>query len=344
MSKKLFGKTTDGKEVYVYELTNKNNMKACILDYGANLQALYVPDENGKVDDIVLGYDDVASYEKNGSFFGAVIAPSANRIGDASFSIDGVDYKIDVNDGKNNLHSHYELGAHKRIWQAKEGENSVELSLSIEDMDMGFPGNKEFTLTYTLTDDNELILHYYCSSDKNTIINPTNHSYFNLYGAASGKDILDCVLTLNCSTYTPVVPGAIPTGEIREVKGSVMDFTKGRRIGDDINDSFDQLVMTQGYDHNFVVDGWDGNIKEIATVEAPGSLRKMTVFTDLPGVQFYAGNCIGKGPGKEGVVYDKRSALCLETQFYPDTIHHDNFPGCVFGPGKDYESTTIYKF
>ncbi len=344
MSKRLFGTTKSGEEVYAFELSNSKGMKAEVINFGAILTRLYVPDKNGKIEDIVLGFDDVAGYEINASFFGAVIAPSANRIGGAKFTIDGKEYNVAVNDGPNNLHSDFFKGSHKRVWDFEEGTNSVKFSLDMADGDMGFPGNKKLSITYTLTEDNELVLHYTGKSDKNTIINPTNHSYFNLSGEACGKTILDDVLLLNCANYTPVVPGAIPTGEIAPVEGTVMDFTKGRRVGDDIEAKFDQLLMTQGYDHNFVVDNYDGTKKHIATVTDNASGRVMKVYSTLPGVQFYAGNCIAPQTGKNGVKYDKRMGLCLETQFFPDSINKPSFPGCVFGPGKDYESETVYKF
>lgn len=344
--RRLFGTTTDGREVYAYEIRNHKGMKAEVLDFGAILRALYLPDKDGSLTDVVLGYDTVKEYESNECFFGATIAPSANRIGNAEFTIDGVKYKVDVNDGPNNLHSHMTLGTHKRIWAVKENENgdSLTLSVSVGDMEMGFPGNKQISVVYTLTDDNELKLIYTASSDKNTIINPTNHSYFNLSGQASAKNILDDVLTLKASNYTPVVAGAIPTGEIAPVAGTVMDFTKGRRVGDDIDDTFEQLVLTGGYDHNFVIDDYDGSLRQIAEVKDPASGRTMEVYTDLPGVQFYAGNFVGEQAGKEGAKYFKRCGLCLETQFFPDSVNKPQFPSCIFGPGNDYVSVTVYKF
>ena len=344
MSKRLFGTTKKGEEVYAFELKNSKGMSAEVINYGAILTKLFVPDKNGAVKDVVLGFDDVASYEVNASFFGAVIAPSANRIGGATFKIDGVEYKAAVNDGPNNLHSDYALGSHKRVWDYEEVENGVKFSLAMDDMDMGFPGNKKFTITYTLTEDNEIVLEYTGESDKKTIINPTNHSYFNLSGHDCGKLIIDDVLTLNASCYTPIVPGAIPTGEIASVAGTVMDFTKGRRIADDIDTKFDQLVMTGGYDHNFVIDGYDKTVRKIATVEDKESGRVMEVYSDLPGVQFYAGNAIAPQTGKGGAKYSKRMGLCLETQFFPDSVNKPNFPSCVFGGGSSYASKTVYKF
>ncbi len=342
--KKLFGTLKDGREVFLYEIRNSQGMRAEVLDYGAMLVSLYAPDGNGKFSDVVLGYDKVSQYEVNDSFLGAVIAPNANRIAGASFEIDGVKYNIDVNDGPNNLHSHMDLASHKRIWNAKESDNSVSFSLDIGDMEMGFPGNKHFTITYTMTDDNGIELHYTANSDRNTIINPTNHAYFNLSGHACGKSILNHVLTLYASNYTPAAKGSIPTGEIAPVAGTVMDFTTGKQIGQDIDSDFFQIVNAGGFDHNFVVDNYDGSLRKIASVTDPESGRTMEAYSTLPGVQFYAGNFIGSQNGKGGAHYENRYGMCLESHFFPDSIHHDNFPSCVFGPGRDYESTTVYKF
>lgn len=338
-----FGTTKDGKEVYAYTLSNANGMQAKIINYGAILVNLLVPDKTGKLEDVVLGFDNLEGYYGNGSFFGATIGPSANRIAGASFEIDGKTYQIDVNDGPNNLHSHIENGYHKRVWNAEEGDNSVTLTLEGSDGEMGFPGNKKITMTYSLSEDNELKLAYHVSADANTIVNLTNHTYFNLSGHQAGK-IEDHLLQINAGNYTPIVPGAIPTGEIAPVAGTPMDFTQAKPIGRDINADFEQLKLTLGYDHNFVIDGADGSLKEIAVAEDPKSGRKMKVFTTLPGVQFYAGNCIGEETGKDGVAYGPRKGFCLETQYYPDNIHHPDFPQAIFGPGKDYESETIYQF
>lgn len=341
--KEKFGTAADGKDVYAFTLSNTNGMQAKIINYGAILVSLLVPDQDGKTADVVLGYDNLEGYFGNGSFFGATIGPSANRIGGASFEIDGKTYQIDVNDGPNNLHSHMENGYHKKVWDAVEGDNSVTLMLESADGEMGFPGNKKVTMTYSLSEDNALKLAYHVSADANTIVNLTNHTYFNLSGHQSGK-IEDHLLQLHAGNFTPVVPGAIPTGEIKPVAGTPMDFTEAKPIGRDINADYEQLKLTLGYDHNFVIDDADGTLKEIAVAQDPKSGRKMKVFTTLPGVQFYAGNCIGKETGKAGVPYGPRKGFCLETQYYPDNIHHPNFPQSVFGPGKDYESVTVYQF
>ena len=341
--KEKFGITEDGKEVYSFTLTNVNGMQAKIINYGAILVSLLVADKNGNVEDVVLGYDSLEKYYGNGSFFGATIGPSANRIAGASFEIGGTTYQIDSNDGGNNLHSHKEEGYHKKVWNATEGSDSVTLTLEGKDGEMGFPGNKKVSVTYSLSDDNALKLSYHVTSDADTIINMTNHTYFNLAGHKAGK-IEDHLLRMNASHYTPTVPGSIPTGEIAPVEGTPMDFTHAKPIGRDINADCGQLKMAQGYDHNFVIDGADGTLREIAEAEDPKSGRIMKVFTDLPGVQFYAGNGIAEEIGKDGVVYGPRMGFCLETQYYPDNIHQPAFPQAVFGPGKDYDSVTIYQF
>lgn len=341
LKKRNFG--VEGQEATLYTLENSKGMKAEVTNYGANLVNLYVPDKNGVVEDIVLGFDSVKGYMVNGSFFGATIGPSANRIGGAKFTIDGVEYNIDVNDGVNNLHSHMEDGYHKKLWDVEEGENSITFTVRDTDGYMGFPGNKELSLTYTLDENNALTLHYHAKSDKNTVMNPTNHSYFNLDGHKSGN-IEDHIMMINASHYTPVVPGAIPTGEIAPVTGTPMDFTAEKVVGKEIREDMEQLILTKGYDHNWVIDGWDGSLRLVATTVGPKSGRKMYTYTTLPGVQFYAGNCIGDEPGKDGAFYTKRSGLCLETQYYPNSVNTPNFPSCVFGPEKEYDSVTVYRF
>lgn len=343
VEKEKFGTTKDGKDVYAYTLSNSKGMTAKIINYGANLVSLLVPDAEGHVEDVVLGYDTLEGYYGNNSFFGATIGPSANRIAGAAFEIDGREYHIDVNDGPNNLHSHMEEGYHKRVWNAQEGTDSVTLTLEGRDGEMGFPGNKKVTMVYSLSEDNELKLSYHATSDANTIINITNHTYFNLSGHKAGI-IEDHMLKLNAAHYTPVVAGSIPTGEIAPVAGTPMDFTKMKPIGQDINADFEQLKLGKGYDHNFVIDNADGTLREIAEAYDPKSGRRMKVFTDLPGVQFYAGNCIGEEMGKEHTSYGPRKGFCLETHYFPDNIHHPNFPQAVFGPGKDYNAVTIYQF
>lgn len=344
IAKRSFGVTSKGQEVALYTLVNSKGMKAEVTDYGAILVNLFVPDKNGNVEDVVLGFDSVEGYEGNPSFFGATIGPNANRIANAKFSIDGTEYQLDVNDGPNNLHSHKDLGYHKLVWKVTaEGENSITFTMIDEDGYIGFPGNKETSVTYILDDENGLTISYAAKSDKKTILNPTNHTYFNLDGHASGS-IEDHIMQLNASNYTPIVAGAIPTGEIAPVAGNPMDFTQAKAIGKEINADMEQLILTGGYDHNWVVDGWDGTLRKISTLVGPKSGRIMHTYTDLPGVQFYAGNFIDEQDGKNGVKYGRRMGLCLETQYYPNTINIPDFPSCVFGEDNDYKSVTVYRF
>ena len=343
MQKRSFGITKDGKEVFLFSLENKNGVKVEVTNFGANLVNVFVPGKDGKVEDVVLGFDDVAGYEVNPSFFGSVIAPSANRIAGASFELNGETYTLKKNNGENNLHSDEELGAHKRVWDVTENEDSVTFTLKNEDGELGFPGNKEFKVTYSLDDENGLKIAYEASSDKDTIINPTNHSYFNLKGHKEGT-IEDHKITLFASNYTPADPASIPYGDIVSVEGTPMDLREELVIGEKIDSDFDQLNFAVGYDHNWVTDNCNGEVRKIAIVKAPGDVRTMEVYTDLPGVQFYAGNFIDPQSGKDGATYGKRSGLCLETQCYPDSIHKPNFPSVVYGPTKSYKSTTVYKF
>ncbi len=345
VTREAFGMTRDGKAVDCYTITNKNGMIAKVITFGAILKNLYVPDKKGKTEDVVLGYDKLWMYFNNGSCFGSTIGPIANRTAKGQFKIGKKTYRLPVNDrGVNNLHSDLKEGFHKRVWDAEAGKNSVTLSLKKKDGEMGHPGNIEVSVTYTLTDKNELKIAYHAVSDKETVLNMTNHSYFNLTGPKSDS-ILDTKLQMQASAFTVVDDKAIPTGEIADVKGTPMDFTKEKKIGRDIGrKDFEQIKFCGGYDHNYVIDGWNGKIKEFAKVTDPKSGRVMYVSTDLPGVQFYAGNFIGSNIGKEGYRNGKRKGFCLETQYYPDAANHENFPQPLFGPDKEYKTTTIYRF
>lgn len=338
-----FGKTKDGKQTFLYLLENKQGMKAAVTDYGANLVRLIVADKTGKEEDVVLGFDDVSGYENNPSFFGALIAPNANRIKDASFSLDGTTYLLKKNNGENNLHTDEALGAHKRIWSAAVEEESVCFTLHMEDGELGLPGNREMKVTYSLSEENELKITYEASSDKPTIFNLTNHSYFNLKGHGKG-DITDHEMVLHATAYVPIDGGLIPTGAIELVEGTPMDLRKPIRIGERIDEDFGALKFAGGYDHNWITDHWDQRIRRIAVAKAPQELRTMEVYTDLPGVQFYAGNFIEEQQGKEGATYSKRSGFCLETQYFPDSVNKPHFPSTVFGGERIYTSCTIFKF
>lgn len=338
-----FGKTADGTQVSLYTITNNNGFSASVTNFGAILVKLFVPDKAGKTVDVVLGHDSVEGYFVNGSFFGATVGPSANRIDNACFTIDGVKYQLAVNDGTNNLHSDADKGYHKRVWNAVPGDNSIAFSLDDADGSMGFPGNKKVQVTYTVTDDNALKIEYDVTSDKKTLINMTNHSYFNLAGHNSGN-IEAHRLCINASRYTPVFERLIPTGELVDVTGTPFDFRTMKTVGDDIEADDIQLKYGQGYDHNYALDGFDGTLRKAASLEEPTSGRKMDVYTDLPGIQFYAGSCIAPETGKDGATYGKRSGLCLETQCFPDAVNQPQFQDVVYGPDRPYKTTTIYKF
>lgn len=344
MEKTLFGRTKEGSEIYLYTLQNAKGMQARVMNYGAILVNLFVPDKDGKTVDVCLGYDKLEDYLNNGCYFGSTIGPNGNRIAGAHFEIDGIGYDLAVNDGPNNLHSDSDNGFHKKVWEAKEdGESSVAFYLESPDGELGFPGNKTVTVTYTVTEFNELKISYFAVSDKKTVFNLTNHSYFNLAGHDQGS-IEDHVLMLKASRYTPVREGLIPTGELADVKGTPMDFTVPKPVGKDIDADFPQLAAGGGYDHNWALDDYNGMIKEFARLEDPKSGRVMKVFTDQPGVQFYAGNSIKRHTGKGGAVYDKRFGMCLETQDFPNAVNEASFPSPIYGDGREFMSTTIYQF
>lgn len=344
VKKEIFGVTKTGETVTAYIIEN-GTISARVIDYGANLVNVFAPDKNGNLADIVLGFDDAEGYENNPAFFGALVGPSANRIAGASFTIDGREYHLLANDGVNNLHTDKDHGLHKMMWKALPGEDFVTFTTHVPDGMYGMPGDRYFSVTYSVTEDNALNIHYHATSDKPTIINLTNHAYWNLDGYDAGG-ILDTVLELHGSAFTPVVKGAIPTGEIRNVAGTVFDFTKPKKIGQDIDKDDEQLLLVGGYDHSFVVDGYDGegNYRLAARACSEKSGRIMEVYTTLPGVQFYAGNHINVSGAKGGKDCGKRCAFALETQFYPDSIHHENFPSCVFGGERVYDSMTKYLF
>ncbi len=342
MEKKLFG-TKNGENIFLFSLENKNGMKVTLSNFGALIIKLEVPDKNRKVADVALGYDTLEEYIENYNFYGAIIGPNANRIANARYILDGVEYKLDENDDTNNLHSHREIGLHKRIWSYKEYDNEIEFSLKLKDGEMGFGGNKDITVKYMLSEDNGLSITYYATSDKDTIINMTNHCYFNLDGQGAGS-IKNHKLQLFASAYTPVDSKLIPIGDILKVENTPMDFRKMQKIGERIDDDFEQLKISGGYDHNFVCDNYNGQVRKIAVIKNTDETRTMEVYTDLPGVQFYSGNFMKYEIGKDGAIYDKNGGFALETQFYPDSANKPQFPSTVFGPDRPYQTRTIYKF
>lgn len=341
MSKELFGKTKDGKDAYLYTITGSKGIEAKILDYGANLQSLFVP-VNGKKVDVVLGYDNIEQYFDNGPNLGASVLPCANRIGDAKFSLNGVDYSLEVNDNHNNLHSALN-GFHRRLWTVAEvTDNSITFKAHMNDGEIGFPGNLDMTLTYTLTDDNALKIEYSATTDKDTIFNPTNHSYFNLAGHDAGS-VLDQVIWMDADNFTVTDKYSIPTGVIAPVKGTPLDFTTPKAIADAEDESFEQIGWAGGVDHNYCLNAHDIT-KPIAYLLNKESGLKMEVYTDLPGCQIYTANYLSNEPGKGGVTYNKREGVCLETQYFPNAINIPAFEQPIAKAKEVTKTTTIYKF
>lgn len=341
-----FGKTDKGAEVTLYRIENSKGMAAEVIDFGANLVSLFVPDKDGNFDDVVLGFDNIEGYLDNPCFFGSVIGRSANRIAGAAFTLNGKEYRLEKNEDGNNLHSSYGNGYHKRMFKAEIGEDglSVKLSLESPDGDQGFPGNLKMSVTYRVNENNELELNYEGISDADTILNLTNHSYFNLGGHASGS-AMDQKLMIKASGFTPMTAkGSIPTGEIAKVAGTPFDFTQPHVIGERIGADDDQIRAGGGYDHNFVLDTEFGKCELIAVLECEKTGRKMKAYTDLPGVQFYAGNFIAELTGKGGAKYGKRCGVCLETQFFPNAINEPGFRSPVLKAGEKFKSVTKYGF
>ncbi|MEG0857745.1 MAG: aldose epimerase family protein [Terrisporobacter sp.] len=335
----------DDKTVFTYSMSNNNGIKAVLTNYGATLVNLYIPCKNKKID-VVLGYDNLENYMINPKFFGATIGPNCNRISKGEISLGNKQYNLEQNDNENNLHSG-EKGFHNVIWDVSinEDENYVEFYHYNLDEEQGFPGNSKIKVKYKLTEKNELVISYEGLSDKDTIMNLTNHTYFNLSGH-SNKDATNQELWLKSKYFTPVKDSkSIPTGEIKSVKDTPMDFTTTKKIKSQINEKYGQLEFCGGYDHNFIIDKEKEGIEKIAKLSDENTNITMEVYSDTPGVQFYTGNFISGGPvGKENIVYEDRCGVCLETQFFPNSINIKNFKSPILKAGDKYESMTIYKF
>jgi aldose 1-epimerase len=340
-----FGKTKDGKKVDLFELTNANGVTAKIINYGGIITELHVPDRDGKLDDVVLGFDNLESYLAGHPHFGAITGRVANRIAKGKFTLDGKEYRLAVNNGPNSLHGGLK-GFDKVVWQytapvVTSDTMAVQLTYVSPDGEEGYPGNLTTAVTYSLTNQNELRIDYKATTDKPTPVNLTNHSYFNLAGPQSG-DILDHELELEADEYTPADDTQIPTGEIRSVKGTPLDFTKPATIGSRIGKITDK---TGGYDHNFVLRSKGKKLALAARVFEPKTGRVMEMYTTEPGVQLYTANSLdGKLKGKGGVAYQKHGAFCLEAQHFPDSVNHPDFPSVILRPGETYTQTTVYKF
>jgi len=345
--KEVFGTTPDGKTVDLYTLTNSHGMEVRAMTYGGIIVSLRVPDKSGKVADVVLGFDKFDGYLDNKPYMGAIVGRYGNRIANAEFTLDGVKYTLAKNNGPNSLHGGVK-GFDKVVWDGESSQNadgaSVAFTYLSKDGEEGFPGNLRVKVTYTLTEKNELIVDYHATTDKATPVNLTQHSYFNLSGEGNG-DILKHEVRLNADKFTAVDDNLIPTGELRLVKGTPLDFDKSTAIGARINDNYQQLVIAKGYDHNFVISRKGDGLELAARVKDPASGRVLEVLTTQPGVQFYTGNFLdGTVTGKQGHVYKQRYGFCLETQHYPDSPNHPEFPTSILRPGQTYESRTVFKF
>ena len=343
VKKDVFG-NHNGKEVYLLTLTNKAGNVIRLTNFGAKINWIEVPDKNGKKDNITFGYDTFDETLKGDMSFGSVVGRFANRIAHGKFTLDGVVYNTPLNNGPNTLHGG-PLGWHSVVWNTEVLKDSkfpaVKFTYVSPDMEEGFPGTVNAAITYTWTDNNEIVMEYVCTTDKKTVVNVTNHAYFNLHGAGNG-DILDHILTLKSTAFTPVDSVMIPTGEIRPVVGTPFDFNTPHKIGERIGDNYDQLILGKGYDHNYILD----NKEEVdVTVYEPVSGRMLEVITDQPGMQLYTGNFLdGTKIGHGGKAFNYRSGMCLESGHYPDSPNHPEFPSTVLNHGETLKSTTIYRF
>ena len=347
VTRQPFGKTAEGTTVESFILTNAAGMEVRAITYGGIITSLRVPDRDGRFDDVALGYDSLDGYIKNNSpYFGAIIGRYANRIGKASFPLDGETYTLAANNGPNHLHGGIR-GFDKVLWQGEEfrdgGGVGVVFRYTSPDGEEGYPGTLQLRVTYRLTDRNELVVDYSATSDKPSPVNLTQHTYFNLTGGR--RDVLDHELTIDADRFTPVDPTLIPIGTLSPVAGTPFDFTKPMRIGDRIRADDEQLQRGRGYDHNFVVNRTNGGLVHAARVREPMTGRVLDVSTTEPGMQLYSGNFLdGTITGKAGVAYAQRFGFCLETQHFPDSPNKPDFPSTILRPGQEYRSQTVFAF
>ena len=340
VTRQVFGKTPDGIEVYLYTLTNSQGVEVSISTYGGAITSLKVPDRNGNFGDIVLGYETLDEYVKNPRYLGALIGRHANRIAKGKFSLNGVDYQLPQNNGENHLHGGFH-GFDKRVWKSRADGNTLSLAYLSRDGEECYPGNVTAEVSYTLSE-NQISIDYQASTDADTIVNLTNHSYFNLKGEGT---ILDHQLMLHADCFTPVSKDLIPTGEIRSVEATPMDFRKSVAIGSRIGEPYDQLGFTGGYDHNFVLNDYDGSLRSAGRLYEERTGRGIQILTTQPGMQFYSGNFLdGSLAGKKGIVYEMYAGLCLEPQHFPDAPNQSNFPSTVLRAGEEYKQTTVFRF
>lgn len=343
-----FGKTKGGEVVKSYTIKNAAGMTATIISYGATVTKLLVPDKDGELRDVQLGYDDIKDYEEGGTFFGTIIGRNANRVKDGKVVIDGVTYQMDQNDNENNLHSGL-AGVDKKVWTVlpHDGDDSVTMMCKSNDMEQGLPGGVTITVTYSINDDNEFKIAYDATSDKKTVINLTSHMYFNLNGHYKGN-IEDHILTIDADIYNPVIDSkSIPTEEYAPVDGTVFDFRTPKRVGQDIEADEIQLKYVGGYDHNYVINGDSGIFRHFATMYSKESGICMDLYSDQTGTQFYSGNFIGKQTGKGNFEYSNRSGMCLEPQYVPNAMNfipEGDIDSPIFDIDEHYHSESVYKF
>lgn len=347
IEKKLFGRLNDGTEVYEFTLQNPGGMRVKIINYGAIVMSIEVPDRNGKLGDVILGYDDLDGYINDNSYQGAIVGRYGNRIAKGKFTLEDIEHQVTVNDGENHLHGGRK-GFFKSIWNAEpiksETDPALKLTYLSPDGEEGYPGNVNIEVIYTVTEENALKIEYTGTTDKITILNPTHHSYFNLK-ADPNKTILDNELMINADKTTEVGAGLIPTGKLVDVKNTPMDFRTPTKIGARINADDAQLKLGFGYDHNWVLNNFDKQIRKAVELYDSSTGRLMEIFTDQPGMQFYSGNFLdGTIKGKKGISYQYRTGLCLEAQLFPDSPNKPDFPSATLKPGEKYSQTTIYKF
>ena len=341
VTKQAFGRTSDGAAVDLYTLAD-GKAEVRITNYGGIIVSVRVPDRNGKIDDVVLGYDSFDGYRANPAYFGAIIGRYANRLAHGSFQLDGKTYSIPKNNGDNTLHGGIR-GFDKKLWAAREIKDGIELTYVSKDGEEGFPGTLTTIVRYTL-DGGALRVEYSATTDKDTVLNLTNHSYFNLAGQGKGE-VLGHVVKIDAAKFTPVDASLIPTGELKSVQGTPFDFRTPHAIGERIDANDEQLRLGMGYDHNFVLDHPEGELAEAAEVYEPTTGRILRVLTTQPGVQLYTGNHLdGSITGKGGIVYKPRFAFCLETQHFPDSPNHPSFPSTELKPGQKFHSVTIFQF
>ncbi len=336
-----FADTVNGKTVKLFTLRNKSGMAVEISNYGATLVSIHVPDQKGQDGNVLLGYDDIKGYYNGKSYFGCIVGRYANRIAKGAFELDGKQYQLPQNDGLNSLHGGVN-SIDKQVWDARIMNDAIRLTTVMKDGENGYPGNVKLTVVYSLRSDNSLVIDYSASTDKTTVLNISNHAYFNLSGDPS-KTILDHEIKINADAFTPVDSTLIPTGEIKKVSGTAFDFLSFKKIGQDIDQPDQQLIYGKGYDHNFVLNTRDGKSPVVEVVEKISG-RKMEVFTNQPGVQFYTGNFLNGSEKGRGLSFEHRTGFCLETQQFPDAPNQSNFPSTVLKPGEVWKSQTTYKF